>query len=219
MTLEIAEALLSKDPTCKLRGTMLQITTVFIAEIYRDGMHGLQLAFLFDALDGRGPYLLVREVVLNPETEIEKIVESHFPDIDTEALEPIFKLRSLKKLIKLVINAILYATSADVEIENRTRPAAEKPDKSKVSGAVDRKLLRREEVFFLPGKITISRLREMQKVERSPSGRHLMTRFMVRGHWRKPNPSWNEQHLRWIKPYWKGPDLAAIIEREYRLKP
>jgi len=24
--------------------------------------------------------------------------------------------------------------------------------------------------------------------------------------------------LRWIEPYWKGPELAAIVEREYKLK-
>jgi hypothetical protein len=42
---------------------------------------------------------------------------------------------------------------------------------------------------------------------------------MVRGHWRRANPSWKEQALRWIEPYWKGPDMAATIERTYRLKP
>ncbi|MBM4321625.1 MAG: hypothetical protein FJ125_17200, partial [Deltaproteobacteria bacterium] len=47
----------------------------------------------------------------------------------------------------------------------------------------------------------------------------LMHRFMVRGHWRRPAASWKEQRPRWIEPYWKGPDMAAIVEREYRLKP
>ncbi len=76
-----------------------------------------------------------------------------------------------------------------------------------------------EEVRFLPGKINISHLRQMQQVQRSPSGGKLMTRFMVRGHWRRPNPSWKEQRPRWIKPYWKGPDLATVIERQYKLNP
>jgi hypothetical protein len=30
--------------------------------------------------------------------------------------------------------------------------------------------------------------------------------------------TWADQRLRWIEPYWKGPDMAAIIERAYRLK-
>jgi hypothetical protein len=40
----------------------------------------------------------------------------------------------------------------------------------------------------------------------------------VRGHWRRANPIWQDQRVRWIEPYWKGPDLAAIVEKEYRLK-
>lgn len=76
-----------------------------------------------------------------------------------------------------------------------------------------------EDVFFLPGKIPISRLRQLRKIEKSGEGHGLMTRFMVLGHWRRANADWRDQHLRWIEPYWKGPDLATVIEREYRMKP
>src|SRR5262249_38977419 len=75
-----------------------------------------------------------------------------------------------------------------------------------------------EDVFFLPGKIPISQVRRLREMERSSSGQALMARFMVRGHWRRANPSWVNQRVRWIEPYWKGPDMATIIEREYKLK-
>jgi hypothetical protein len=42
---------------------------------------------------------------------------------------------------------------------------------------------------------------------------------MVRGHWRRAVKTWTDQRLRWIEPHWKGPDMAAIIEHAYRLKP
>jgi len=42
---------------------------------------------------------------------------------------------------------------------------------------------------------------------------------MVRGHWRRPQKGWTDQSLRWIEPYWKGPDMATVIERAYTLKP
>jgi len=42
---------------------------------------------------------------------------------------------------------------------------------------------------------------------------------MVRGHWRRAAVHWTDQHMRWIQPYWKGPDMATIIERTYKLKP
>jgi hypothetical protein len=46
----------------------------------------------------------------------------------------------------------------------------------------------------------------------------MLARFMVRGHWRKAQKAWADQRLRWIEPYWRGPDMAAMIERVYRLK-
>ncbi|MFH0902216.1 MAG: hypothetical protein V2A73_16410, partial [Pseudomonadota bacterium] len=61
--------------------------------------------------------------------------------------------------------------------------------------------------------------RRFQELAKSQSGRTIMKRFMVRGHWRNPNPGWKNKETRWIKPYWKGPDIAAVIEHDYRLKP
>jgi len=72
---------------------------------------------------------------------------------------------------------------------------------------------------FLPGKIKISSVRQMQELARVPSGRRLLHRFMVRGHWRRPARTWKDQRMRWIEPYWKGPDIAADIERTYQLTP
>jgi hypothetical protein len=76
-----------------------------------------------------------------------------------------------------------------------------------------------EAVFFLPGAIEISHLRNFQQLERIPSGRTILHRFMVRGHWRRAAAGWQDQRMRWIAPYWKGPDIAAVIERTYKLKP
>ena len=33
------------------------------------------------------------------------------------------------------------------------------------------------------------------------------------------DPSWKDQHPRWIRPFWKGPDIASVIERAYQMKP
>jgi len=72
-----------------------------------------------------------------------------------------------------------------------------------------------EDVFYLPGRIPISQLRLLETHGR---GGELLARFMVRGHWRRAARGWQDQRVRWIEPYWKGPDLAAIIEKEYKLK-
>ena len=121
----------------------------------------------------------------------------------------------MRELVQLVLNAILYSTSASVRSEPRS--AAKKRRKKKAGPRTDRGYSS-ESVYHLPGFIDITDLRKLQRAERGPSGAQLMHRFMVRGHWRRPNPSWKDQRTRWIKPYWKGPDMAATIERAYRLK-
>jgi hypothetical protein len=42
---------------------------------------------------------------------------------------------------------------------------------------------------------------------------------MIRGHWRRAAPGWTDQRVGWINPFWKGPDMTAVAERGYRLKP
>lgn len=49
------------------------------------------------------------------------------------------------------------------------------------------------------------------------TGTTIVKRFWVRGHWRRPHSSWQDQRVRWTAPYLKGPDVAAIVEQEYAL--
>ncbi len=119
----------------------------------------------------------------------------------------------LRQLLELCVAAIAYATSPTAEARPRS---AASPGPSRGPGAMP---VSSDSVFFLPGTIDISRLREVEALGRAPGGRELMHRFLVRGHWRRPNPSWKDQRLRWITPYWKGPPVGAVIEKAYRLLP
>jgi hypothetical protein len=120
----------------------------------------------------------------------------------------------IRGLPRTPINAILYATSANVEPELRSPPARAA---LAVTARARRSALTRS--TSCPGTIDSSRVRKLQEIERSPEGRELLRRHMVRGHWRRAQKAWADQHLRWIEPYWKGPDMAAIIEHAFRLKP
>jgi len=55
-------------------------------------------------------------------------------------------------------------------------------------------------------------------VQEAPTERH--ARFIVRGHWRhQPHgPGGSERKLVWIKPYYKGPEMAKLINRPYVVK-
>jgi hypothetical protein len=214
-TLSLAERLLAGEQACPLAGHILRVATVYLWEEQRESGRAIRVAFAFDALGADLPHLVEHEVALSPEARVE-IGESQ---TEREAMigegGSIPHLRPLAGLLRVVINSVLYATSAGVEPEVRPAPVRRAAARRGSCGPV----FSSEEVFFLPGTIEISRLRRLQELERAPNGRQLLHRFMVRGHWRRPPVSWSDQRMRWIEPYWKGPELAAVIERAYALEP
>ncbi len=216
-TLEIAERMLSQIPDCIMGGRKLQIMTVYVTQILSGETKGLKIAFSLDAFIEQWPYLLVRDLKIDPRDSLDQILISRFPDTEEKGIDPIFRSELMRKMVHLVINTILYTTSADVVTETRTSPLVSRKKKRSDTEPADNPFLSSQEVIYLPGKINISLVKKMQAVEKSESGRTLMVKFMVRGHWRRANSKWKDQRPRWISPYWKGPDLATIIERQYRL--
>ncbi|MCP4578238.1 MAG: hypothetical protein GY846_18360 [Deltaproteobacteria bacterium] len=215
-TLEIAERMLSQIPDCPMGGRKLKITSIYVTRILSGETKRLRIVFSFDAFIEQWPYLLVRDLKIEPEDHLDQILTSHFPDAEEKGMDPILGSEPMRQMVHLVINAILYTTSADVATETRTGPLISRRRESD-AGPADNAFLSSREVIYLPGKINISHVEKMYAMEKSESGRKLMVKFMVRGHWRRANPKWKDQRPRWISPYWKGPDLATVIERQYRL--
>jgi hypothetical protein len=228
-TLDVAETLLRKARD-DLAGRRVQILTIYARRLPAPaGRSGLGLWLVFDARTAAWPALLGRELCFSEEDDLDAILDSHFAGADPARLPLATRLPEMRELVHLAVNAILYSTSANVpwpltrspihrlRSESRSRGKAKR---ARVEHRIDElgRKYSSEDVFYLPGRIPISQLRELQQVERHPSGHEMMARFMVRGHWRRANPGWVDQRLRWIEPYWKGPELAAIVEREYKLK-
>jgi hypothetical protein len=211
--LGMAERLLSRDRQCPFAGHFLRVATVFVMEESFSGHRVLHLGFAFDAGGADPPYLVSQDVPLVDETSVRPFVEGLGPEVVTDP--PVPDANPLRGLVHTTLNAILYATSAGVEPQRL--PAAPRPRRA-FDGA-EPVVFGGEEVFHLPGAIEISQLRKLQELERIPTGRSVLHRFMVRGHWRRAARSWKDQRLRWIEPYWKGPDLAAVVERTYKLEP
>ena len=212
-TLGLAERLLARQPDCHIQGDLIRGATVYVVRDREELPCTLHVGFCFDTGGDDWPYLLRRDLWIEPEEQLDALLDSCAPDVDAATRDPIYTAPETRALVHQVINAILYATSAGVE------PVPKGPPKPREqSSRSEPRVHSGEEVFYLPGRIDITQVRRLQEVERSREGSSLMHRFMVRGHWRRPAASWKVQRPRWIEPYWKGPDLATIIEREYRLK-
>ena len=213
--LSLAERLLSVDPKSPLSGHFLRAATVYVSEEKQVSSRLLRVWFAFDALGADPPHLFTHEIALDDDSPIRPLPENSAPPAVTGL--DVADANPLRALLHVTLNAVLYAVSPSAERQLRKSPAGVqgKAAKSGSQAAV----FSNEDVFFLPGAIEISHLRNLQQLERIPSGRTILHRFMVRGHWRRAPAGWKDQRMRWIAPYWKGPDIAAVIERTYKLKP
>lgn len=202
-TLSIAERALANDAKCPLRGQMLAVLCAYVVAWDPDGSR-IQVGLTFDALAGQLPHLLSWDLHVSRHENLTNIIGAALRRNNLPAAE------LFRPLLDAVVNATLYTTSAGLQIEQFRSNRPNSPNNSEPDPTGDC-------VYHLPGKIGISQLRKMRQLARGPNGGQLMHRFMVRGHWRGPGRNWKDQSPRWIEPYWRGPSLASIIEREYRL--
>jgi hypothetical protein len=210
--LGLAERMLAREPSCRIRGHLLEVVTAYVTRL-REG-EGIRVALACDLLDPDWPYLVVRELVVRPEDRLDAILDSHFPDEEGAEVAPIFRCTPLRELLRLVLNAILYATSADAERQALAPSGGSKGARR----SEDRPRFTSETVFHLPGTIDIGTLRELKRARRGQTEREQVHRCMVRGHWRRAAKTYKDSRPRWIAPHWRGPSVAATVERQYRLQ-
>ena len=202
-TLEIAQTLIDRHTT---RRAPYRTLTVYAFPSRDDVAAGFEFVFLADAYDGEWPYMISRSVLTDGKRNLDEILDSH-PEGSTDKL---FWEPEMADLLRLVVNAVLYTTSVEYREEWREpAPRGLTPKHAILSG---------DGVYYLPGRIRIG----AEAPDGSPrppggTGTTIIKRFWVRGHWRRPSPSWQDQRVRWIAPYLKGPEVAAIVEREYEL--
>lgn len=226
-TLALGEAVAKLDPHATVHGLPLRGLTVYVTQLpTKRGALGLHVAFMLDADTDTWPWLITRDLEIEPEHTLDEIIESRFADVQNP--DPIFRSIEMRKLVQLVVNAILFAGSSPAwpvvsapaphsssehtpEAKPRRRapfaPQRARPDRTE------------EQVWHLPGKIPIRQVRALRDLQRDRQSGTLFSRFMVRGHWRRASDTWRDRNPRWIAPYWKGPPLGDIVERDYALKP
>jgi hypothetical protein len=133
---------------------------------------------------------------------------------------------NIKSTFYLIINSLLYISSSEADIIFNKGP-------KKLLSEIDRSYGRKERrarqklnrVFGLPRydvgtKIVIDNSICQNNNQNNTHKYHFTHRFTVRGHWRhqKCGKNMSEVKIIWIKPYYKGPELANIINKEYKVK-
>jgi hypothetical protein len=111
-TIELVRSLIHRHSTA--RGVYRTLTVYAFPS--RDVTEpGFDFVFLADAYDGEWPYMMGRSVLTDGKRNLDEILQSH-PDGATDEL---FRDVDMGKLLTLVVNAVLYTTSADYRKEWR----------------------------------------------------------------------------------------------------
>lgn len=132
---------------------------------------------------------------------------------------------------RLVLNAMLYLGSSDPELvqrlSGRTTALAEAESiKSHLKAKKARQEARKEsELDFVSAGESVQPIyidkREAQGVRPDGPGGFVAyaKRFLVRGHWRNQacGEGRMDRRLTWIRPYHKGPEMAEIVSRPYKV--
>jgi hypothetical protein len=112
-----------------------------------------------------------------------------------------------QNMVNIFYNMVLY-----INDPNRNRSETESAHTRKIKDGYSKKGVLTSYIVLKPPKSYVPLS--------SGNGHALDKRFVVRGHWRMQ--SYGEKHsLRksmWIKPYWKGPELAEIINKPYKVE-
>jgi hypothetical protein len=112
-----------------------------------------------------------------------------------------------QNLINIFYNTVMYINDPD-----RNRIETESIQARKVMDGINKKGISMGYILLKPPKSYVP-------LSSPGNGRTIDKRFVVRGHWKMQ--SYGEKHsLRksmWIKPYWKGPELAEIINKPYKV--
>jgi hypothetical protein len=129
-------------------------------------------------------------------------------------------------IFALAANIILYSTNRTADIVPHNQATLEKlqrqvarHSRGKKRAKANQKLheARRSSIYVIGGnfKPKDGRILSYQKSDRAVSVRH-----MVRGHWKMQayGPDRQDRKHIFVEPYWRGPELAEMVERDYVLE-
>jgi hypothetical protein len=136
---------------------------------------------------------------------------------------------------RILINSLLYLGSNDIDIMDVLSPhqrlieqlrkaqldKTKKKIRKKIKKIVDVSELNFSKLGHNTGKIVVKKPTiSSNQDQESEESRKLVYRFLVRGHWRNQpfGEKRSKRKLIWIKPHYKGPDFAELVNKPYVAK-
>lgn len=138
--------------------------------------------------------------------------------------------KSVPKFFNFIMNVLLYCTSAEADVEwhpefRRLWDRRKRVKKQHQIDRVNQELARLGAPRRVLGsKIVISRQDKEDYMQSFRTGKTTIgVRFQVSGHWRQQwygSEKENNrcQKAKWIRPYWKGPEAADIVNKVRELR-
>lgn len=188
-----------------------------------------------------------RELLIRDGWSVSKTLKTDWGDIYSENGEPeevtfnesffgkkeddkVFYEKGLM-FFRILINTILYLSSNEPDIIQNLSNFSELENKLSVSKAKS-KIKKWKKQIAQTSKLNYSEVGENLPpiiVERKTNetsssglgkGNTIEKRFIVRGHWRNQSCGINQQSRKiiWIKPYYKGLEMAELINKQYIVK-
>jgi hypothetical protein len=121
--------------------------------------------------------------------------------------------------VRLAINLLLYVADPSAELSEPIKGSAtlkleKHPKKAEEWKRQMRRIASKEPIIIDVGK-SVRPVREFSQELGSPY--ELSVRYVVRGHWRQQpcGPGGKDRKLAWIAPYWKGPEWAEVMQKDY----
>lgn len=121
--------------------------------------------------------------------------------------------------VRLAINLLLYIADPSAELSEPIKGSAtlkleQHPKKAKEWRQRMGRVASKEPIIIDVGKSVRPAVEFSQELG---SQYELAVRYVVRGHWRQQpcGPGGKDRKLTWIAPYWKGPEWAEVVQRDY----
>lgn len=157
---------------------------------------------------------------------IQKIID---PDMWKYHVGERFEQGAKSELFRFVINAVLYISSpdSDVEEDNAERRRLHQKLQGMKGGRKRRKVeeqlkeIKSRHIYIVGRKQkTDDEYEKIANARPTEEGRKILKRFRVRGHFRlQPYGKGSEKRkISWVKPHFRGPTFAELVQKGYIVK-